>query len=130
MNAHTSTAGSSWNETHQRQSSLHPEATAEPELGDFRNSANVVTTIELTDIYAMKIEEAEDRHHQNAVAGTDDRVGGKTMLSGATVAIIPPEDVLPMAQQEKLGGGKPYAAIRSFKSLVNFHEISVEFFVG
>lgn len=129
MNAHPSTAGSSWNETHQQQPSLHPEATAEPELGDFRNSANVVTTIELTDIYAMKIEE-EDRHHQNVVAGTDDRVGGKTMLSGATVAIIPPEDVLPMAQQEKLGGGKPCTAERSFKSLINFHEILVEFFVG
>jgi hypothetical protein len=81
-----------------QQSPFHPEATAEPELGDFRSSENVVTTIELSNIYAMKVEHDDDWGHP---ASTDVH----KMQTQPTVAVIPPEDVLPMNHQEKIGGG-------------------------
>jgi hypothetical protein len=80
---------------HQQPSPFHPEATAVPELGDFRYSENVVTTIELSDLYAMKIEHNNDQEHP----------AFNKMHTEPTVAVIPPEDILPMSHQKKIGGG-------------------------
>jgi hypothetical protein len=85
-------------------SPLHPEATAEPELGDFRYSENVVTTIELSNLNALKIE--QDGIQEGAVSNAYG--AGQKIGTEPTVAIIPPEDVLPMQQQEKIGGGKDF----------------------
>jgi hypothetical protein len=71
-------------------SSLRPEASAEPELGDFQSAENVVATIELTDLHQMK-DGAQPESYSKVEP---------------TVAIIPEGDILPMDQQEKLGGGK------------------------
>jgi hypothetical protein len=83
---------------HGRPSSFHPEATAEPELGDFRSSENVVTTIELSNLCAMKAEPDGRWHHPSS--GAFNKVHAVP-----TVAVIPPEDILPMNHQEKIGGG-------------------------
>jgi hypothetical protein len=83
-------------------SSLHPEVNAEPELGDFRYSnENVVATIELSEFSfggkAYDNSGITEKNNNNIESGK-----GK---SEPTVAIIPAEDVLPMEQQDKLGGG-------------------------
>jgi hypothetical protein len=78
-------------------SPFHPEATAIPELGDFRSSENVVTTIELSDLYAVKSENDDWGHPDSEVCNK--------VHTEPTVAIIPPEDILPMNHQEKVGGG-------------------------
>ena len=83
-------------------SSLHTEVSAEPELGDFRTTnQDVVATIELSEMHVMKLPPASHGHEQYAYEAAHAK---KNIQQEATVAIIPAEDVLPMDQQEKLGG--------------------------
>ncbi|KAG7336813.1 hypothetical protein IV203_035437 [Nitzschia inconspicua] len=83
-------------------SPFHPEATAVPELGDLRSTEDdAVTTIQLTDLCAMTIDQDGDNRR---VDSKGNNVSGKHDTAAVTVAVIPPEDVLPMSQQQKVGG--------------------------
>ncbi|KAL3906494.1 MAG: hypothetical protein SGILL_009248, partial [Bacillariaceae sp.] len=81
-------------------SSLHTEVSAEPELGDFRSSnQDVVATIELSNVHVMKAPEWNGDVNTTAV-----EMYGKKTKQEPTVAVIPAGDILPMQQQDKLGG--------------------------
>ncbi|KAG7336816.1 hypothetical protein IV203_035434 [Nitzschia inconspicua] len=80
-------------------SPFHP---AVPELGDLRSTEDdVVTAIQLTDLCAMTIDQDGDNRR---VDSKGNNVSGKHDMTAVTVAVIPPEDVLPMSQQQKVGG--------------------------
>lgn len=86
-------------------SSLHTEVSAEPELGDFRSSnQDVVATIELSNVHVMKAPEWNGDVNTTAV-----EMYGKKTKQEPTVAVIPAGDILPMQQQDKLGGGEQCA---------------------
>ena len=94
-------ASSCKKQQNQASSSLHTEVSAEPELGDFRTTnQDVVATIELSQMHVMAPTAAygDEQFAKEAAAA-------HAKKQEATVAIIPAEDVLPMEQQEKLGGG-------------------------
>ncbi|KAG7350695.1 hypothetical protein IV203_010055 [Nitzschia inconspicua] len=104
MNAHSSMQRRTFETPHATwPSPFHPEATAVPDLGDVRSTEDdVVTTIELTDLCAMTMDQDGDNRRVDS-KGNRNNVSGKHDTAAATVAVIPPEDVLPMAQQQKVG---------------------------